>query len=224
MDYTGDSKNMKSCTVILKPTHRCNLNCVYCYDRFERSKDSSTMDKDDLVICLNKFTTYFDYCNFIWHGGEPTILGLDYITYVMEKVHRPGVHWCMQTNGTLLNEDWFKLFKKYDIQFGISWDGINTFSTRGVKIDLDWLQYMKQKYELPFGFLMTVTPYNANDVIASTLAAGHYSCGIEFNILFGEGINDEGYSTIATELLQWLDFCCKDELMHLTRPFDTIVR
>ena len=95
--------------VIVKPSHRCNLNCVYCYDRFERSRNKKIMDKEDLVKCLDMFAKSFRFCEFIWHGGEPTFLGLDYVKYVMQQIEEKNpakeIHWSIQTNGTLLTEE-----------------------------------------------------------------------------------------------------------------------
>lgn len=70
-------------TIILKPSHRCNFNCTYCYDRFERSKDSNILPVDDCILILKKFANKFPDYQVIWHGGEPTCLGKDYLDKVM---------------------------------------------------------------------------------------------------------------------------------------------
>ena len=57
-------------TVILKPTHRCNLNCSYCYDRYNREKDKTILSKENLVIALRKIAKEWDEFQAIWHGGE----------------------------------------------------------------------------------------------------------------------------------------------------------
>jgi len=64
---------------------------------------------------------------FTWHGGEPLILGLDYYRKAIgiqkkfkNKYHIDNV---LQTNGTLLTEDWCFFFKDNNILIGLSLDG-----------------------------------------------------------------------------------------------------
>ena len=66
--------------------------------------------------------------NFSWHGGEPTILGLDYFQKVvaLQRKHLPPdrlVTNGIQTNGTLLDEAWCRFLSKEKFTVGISLDG-----------------------------------------------------------------------------------------------------
>jgi uncharacterized protein len=66
--------------------------------------------------------------NFSWHGGEPTILGLDYfrkIVALQRKHQPPGLRITngMQTNGTLLDEDWCRFLAEEGFAVGLSLDG-----------------------------------------------------------------------------------------------------
>ena len=52
--------------------------------------------------------------NFIWQGGEPTLMGIPFFVKAIEyqkKFGRPGqvIQNAIQTNGLLLNEDWLSL-------------------------------------------------------------------------------------------------------------------
>jgi len=66
--------------------------------------------------------------NIAWQGGEPTLMGLDFfkrsIDYV-EQYRQPGqeVVYTIQTNGTLLDDDWCAFFKEHNFLVGISVDG-----------------------------------------------------------------------------------------------------
>ena len=64
---------------------------------------------------------------FAWQGGEPTLLGLDYFRSIVEfqKKHSGGrkINNTLQTNGTLLNDDWCLFFKDHGFLVGISIDG-----------------------------------------------------------------------------------------------------
>ena len=66
--------------------------------------------------------------NVAWQGGEPTLMGLDFfqrsIEYV-EKYRKPAqsILHTMQTNGTLLNDEWCAFFKEHNFLVGLSVDG-----------------------------------------------------------------------------------------------------
>jgi uncharacterized protein len=120
--------------LLSKPTGAtCNLDCKYCFflskemlypgDRFRMS--------DEL---LNSYIRQLleahpsGEVSVAWQGGEPTLMGLDFfklaLTYV-EKYRRPGqtILHTIQTNGTLLNDDWCVFFKKNNFLVGLSVDG-----------------------------------------------------------------------------------------------------
>jgi uncharacterized protein len=65
---------------------------------------------------------------FSWQGGEPTLIGLDFFkhaVHLQQKHARPGtrIQNALQTNGTLLDEEWCRFFKKNHFLIGISIDG-----------------------------------------------------------------------------------------------------
>ena len=112
----------------------CNLGCVYCY----------YLSKEDLYPKGEKFQmppeVLEDYIKqhieaspgpavrFSWHGGEPTLLGLDYFRKIVEyqrKHRRPdtSIFNGIQTNGTLLNDEWCRFLAKEGFGAGISLDG-----------------------------------------------------------------------------------------------------
>ena len=64
---------------------------------------------------------------FVWQGGEPTLLGLDYFkrSVELQKKYSNGkiIENAFQTNGTLLNDEWCRFFADNKILVGISIDG-----------------------------------------------------------------------------------------------------
>jgi uncharacterized protein len=63
-----------------------------------------------------------------WQGGEPTLMGVDFYRQAIrlqEKYRRPGMTFenTMQTNGTLLDDEWCRFFKENNYLIGISIDG-----------------------------------------------------------------------------------------------------
>ena len=65
---------------------------------------------------------------FSWQGGEPTLLGVEFFEKVValeKKYQRPGLHIenDLQTNGTLLNDEWYAFLRENKFLVGLSIDG-----------------------------------------------------------------------------------------------------
>jgi uncharacterized protein len=94
----------------------CNLNCNYCYylkkEGLYPDERSFRMPDDVLegYIVQHIETSPDPAISFSWHGGKPTLLGLDYFHKIVElqRKHQPSgmrIVNGIQTNGTLLDED-----------------------------------------------------------------------------------------------------------------------
>jgi uncharacterized protein len=68
-----------------------------------------------------------DEPTFVWHGGEPTFMGLDFFQQAvdMQQHYAQGRAYAnaLQTNGTLLNQEWADFLKKENFLVGVSLDG-----------------------------------------------------------------------------------------------------
>ena len=64
---------------------------------------------------------------FVWHGGEPTMLGMDFYKKALDLQNQysrgRSIENVLQTNGTLLNDDWCRFFRDNNFLIGISIDG-----------------------------------------------------------------------------------------------------
>ena len=112
----------------------CNLDCHYCYylktERLYSKGESFHMPESLLeeYIIQHIDASSSSVINFSWHGGEPTILGLDYFRKIVElqrKHHPPNQRITngIQTNGTLLDEDWCRFLAAEGFSVGLSLDG-----------------------------------------------------------------------------------------------------
>jgi len=111
----------------------CNLDCEYCY--YLRKEDlyqgrSFRMSDQILENYIRQYITAqrVPEVNFAWQGGEPTLMGLDFFRKVVayqQKYARPGmkIENTLQTNGTLLNDEWCRFLAKNRFLIGISLDG-----------------------------------------------------------------------------------------------------
>jgi uncharacterized protein len=112
----------------------CNLGCRYCYylekERLSPPGVSPRMP-DDLLeqyIVQHIDAAPGSVVRFSWHGGEPTVLGLDYfrrIVAIQSRHQRPGRRIAngMQTNGLLLDDDWGRFLSTEGFRIGLSLDG-----------------------------------------------------------------------------------------------------
>lgn len=120
--------------LLAKPAgSRCNLACKYCY-YLEKSllfEKHSPQVMDDAL--LEKFI--HDYIGaqttqevlFTWHGGEPLMRPLQFYkkAVALQRKYAAGrrIDNCLQTNGTLLTDEWCRFFKEQGWLVGVSVDG-----------------------------------------------------------------------------------------------------
>lgn len=121
--------------VMAKPAGpRCSLRCDYCYYVGKESrlgKAPGRMSKEILeqYIAQRIAAAAGGSAHFEWHGGEPTLLGLDYFKRIvrLQRKHRPGGHGItngIQTNGLRINAAWADFFAREQWSVGLSLDGL----------------------------------------------------------------------------------------------------
>ena len=124
--------------VMLKPVGSvCNLACEYCY-YLEKGKLYPEV-KNHIMSeqLLEKFIKEYLECQtmpqvlFTWHGGETLMRPISFYRKALELQrkygHRRQIDNCIQTNGTLLNDDWCRFFKENNFLVGVSIDGPQEF-------------------------------------------------------------------------------------------------
>jgi uncharacterized protein len=120
--------------ILGKPTGAiCNLGCSYCFflDKEELYEGDQFRMSDELLetyllSLINMHRT--PQVTVAWQGGEPTLMGLDFYRRVIEleeRFRKPGMtfHNTMQTNGTLLTDEWCEFLAEHGFLVGISIDG-----------------------------------------------------------------------------------------------------
>jgi uncharacterized protein len=107
--------------LLIKPFLGCNLSCKYCYQRNYRKKCNPKKDYNlDLVL---KRMEEFKNLEMSLHGGEPLAMPKSDVERIFAKMYELQGKSGVQTNGTLIDEDYIQMFKKYNTNVGISFDG-----------------------------------------------------------------------------------------------------
>ncbi len=167
--------------ILGKPTGAiCNLGCSYCFfldkeqlyegDRFRMSDEML----DTYIRSLIEMHRV-PQVTVAWQGGEPTLMGLDFYRRSIEleeKYRKPGMSFLntMQTNGTLLNDEWCEFFAENDFLIGISIDGprelhdayrVNKRGEGTFDKVMEGLRLL-QKHEVEYNILTTVNHINGD--------------------------------------------------------------
>lgn len=125
---------MKHVQLMIKPaSSNCNLRCSYCFYEDEcknREVHSYGFMKEEVLekVVRKALDAAELSCTFGFQGGEPTLAGLEFyrkfIDYTKQyKKPETRLQFCLQTNGSLLNEEWGDFLKEHHFLVGISLDG-----------------------------------------------------------------------------------------------------
>jgi uncharacterized protein len=167
--------------VLAKPTGAtCNLKCSYCFFLSkEHLYPGSHFRMSDEVLeqyirqLIESHRT--NQVTVAWQGGEPTLMGIDFFRRAIEyqRLHqRPGMTFenTMQTNGTLLDDEWCEFFRANGFLIGISIDGPRRFHD-AYRVDkrgrptfervMGGLRLL-QKHGVEYNILATVNRLNAD--------------------------------------------------------------
>ncbi len=167
--------------VMLKPAGaHCNLACKYCY----YLEKNNLYDKSHRHIMsdemLEQFTREYIEAQtmpqvlFTWHGGEPLMRSIDFYkkALTLQKKYARGrrIDNVIQTNGTMLTDEWCEFFAQNNWLVGISIDGPQEYhdhyrlTTTG---NPSWQKVMHgiellKKHHVEWNAMAVVNAYNAN--------------------------------------------------------------
>ena len=126
---------MPPLSIMIKPaSSTCNMRCRYCFYHdvtdSRQVKNFGIMSESTADELIKKA---FAFANgesvaFAFQGGEPLFAGLSYFKHFVESVKKYNaknstVFYGLQTNGTLVTDEWAKFFKANNFLIGLSLDG-----------------------------------------------------------------------------------------------------
>lgn len=126
-------------TLVLQPTTLCNLDCSYCYLPFRRLRNEMSAEVAHAVAAsAAELTDPSGTLEIVWHGGEPLALGIRKFAALLapfEGLRKQGrIQHSVQTNATLINDEWCDLLTRYQVCVGVSIDGPAALNARRVDL------------------------------------------------------------------------------------------
>jgi uncharacterized protein len=160
--------------LIIQPTPLCNINCYYCYLP-ERTLKKQVAIQTIARIGEAFFTSPFvgESITIVWHAGEPLTLPIRFYEQALRCLQAQNtrgvqIEHYIQTNATLITQEWCDFFRRERIEIGVSLDGpqaihdanrvdrggTGTFERvmRGV--------HLLQQNEIPFSVIAVVTQHS----------------------------------------------------------------
>ena len=122
--------------LVIQPTPFCNLDCAYCYLPERQNKrriGAATLDRlfarvFESALVRGPFTV-------VWHAGEPMVLRPAFYreAFAIVARHNAGsvaVGHALQTNATLIDQEWCEFIKRHALSIGVSVDGPDFLNDR----------------------------------------------------------------------------------------------
>lgn len=136
-----DLRPIPSFHILTKPVGPiCNLDCTYCFylekERLYPGQSRWRMPDDVLEAYIRQYIQgqTVPEISFAWQGGEPTLLGVDFFrkAVALQRKYSDGrrIHNGLQTNGTLLDDEWCQFLSEEDFLVGLSIDGPQQLNDR----------------------------------------------------------------------------------------------
>lgn len=174
---------MPPLSIMIKPASSlCNMRCRYCFynDVASSREDYSfgVMKTDTAKNIIEKALRFADgeSVYFAFQGGEPLIAGLDYFKFFIKTVKELNaknstVYYAVQTNGTLIDDPFCKLFRENRFLVGLSLDGDfknNSFRTDEKRVNahrkIVAAARKLEKFKVDFNILTVLTGRCADNI------------------------------------------------------------
>lgn len=201
--------------LIFQSTSFCNLDCKYCYLPDRNSKNKISLDKIETTLKkIVQEELIKDQFSIVWHAGEPTVLPIEFyqdvnklVDAIIPKSIKVNQH--IQTNATLLTDDWCKFFIESEMKVGVSLDGPQHINDRNRVLRngkgtydqiIKGIELLK-KHQIEFSVIAVLTDYSLD--FPDEIYRFFRELGVKslcFNMDEEDGVNTKSTLSEATEL------------------------
>ena len=108
--------------VVMQPTTLCNLDCSYCYLPFRKIDQRMPVTVAEAVAASVRPWSRIGRFSVVWHGGEPLAAGREHLAALFAPFDE-GVEHHIQTNATLIDDEWCRFFQDHGVRVSVSVDG-----------------------------------------------------------------------------------------------------
>lgn len=244
---------MPPLSVMVKPASSlCNMRCRYCFysdvSQNRSVQSFGVMQAHTAENLIQKTLAFAGGCRvaFAFQGGEPLLAGLDFFKQFVALAERYNVQgsqifYSLQTNGTLVNDEWAQFFREKHFLVGLSLDGdyrfnkfrLDSSGSNAYRAILHGAEIL-QKHAVDVNILTVLTGFCADhidEVYKSLTAKGFkYLQFIPCLRPFGDTTENEMYMTVrqyAKFLIHGFNAYVKDYVRGdytSVRYFDNLVR
>ncbi|MEV0327031.1 cyclophane-forming radical SAM peptide maturase AmcB [Micromonospora echinospora] len=212
--------------VVMQPTTLCNLDCRYCYLPLRAADRRMPVAVAEAVAAAVNPWAERGRFSVVWHGGEPLAAGREHLAALIAPFG-PSVEHHVQTNATLIDDDWCAFFAEHRVRVSVSVDGGRERNaervTRAGRPAYDRIVRgvaTLRRHGLPFSALAVVSrpePGLATELYDYFLELGCDVLGV--NIEETEGVNLRGNAhDAATVTAFWAELVAawrRDPRIHL---------
>ena len=195
--------------VIVKPTYDCNLACSYCsVEGKETHSRMSLKTVDRLLSSVTEFCGTGRTIYLIWHGGEPLLMSPEFYDHIgrstLEYKDYKIIN-AVQTNATLLNNEFIDIFVKYGFRVSISLDGpaeLHDMSRRDRQGDPTFERVMEsvaalKSRQVPIGAITVLNKLNVGRMPEIYKFFNREGVHLRINPVQRQGRADTAYSEVA---------------------------
>jgi len=154
--------------ILAMPTDACNMNCAYCFHK-QHCNNNGFMSMDTLKQLVSITLPFYKKVKFLWHGGEPMLMGLDFYRNALklQKGTTCRIENAIQTNLTLMTPEIAAFLCENKFGIGSSYDGIYNANLRGNDEAILRGRQMIIEQGGKCSFIMVVSQYNIDSLIDS---------------------------------------------------------
>ncbi|MFA4904525.1 MAG: radical SAM protein [Desulfobaccales bacterium] len=247
MDINCRETSPSACfTVLAKPTGRCNLRCVFCYQDANQMARGPRMTREVQESLVRRICEHNSLnIGLEWIGGEALTVGIDFYRRcedLIARYQRPGTNITspIQTNGTLLNQDWvdfLRLNRRYPLSIGFEiFRHLQNSLRKGFGVYADSYTIVSRNLRIlkeagiPFGVLTVIEPATleipAREWLQAVVEHGIRQVGLQFSY---QQIYKGNLAKIQT-YIDWIDqlfleqakhneFCPPDQRLKIRESF-----